>query len=150
MRGQSSGLVLALYLNERMSNIEDPFPVPKFESFTELEEQNLTQEPGQVVKKKRGRKPVHKLPTPTCVNQLTCVQISTNSEECKARNRTAQAAFRERRTAYIEQLETTRTQLEEKVENLQRSHRSVADECLILRYKNSLLERILLEKGLLS
>ena len=150
---------MALYLNERMSNIEDPFPVPKFESFdeesisqssTELEEQNLTQEPGQVVKKKGGRKPVHKLPTPTCVNQLTRVQIYTNSEERKQRNRDAQAAFRERRTTYIKQLETRSTQLEEKVENLQQSHRSVADECLILRYKISLLERILLEKGLLS
>jgi hypothetical protein len=30
---------------------------------------------------------------------------------------------------------------------LQQSHRSAADECLMLRYKNSLLERILLEKG---
>ena len=33
------------------------------------------------------------------------------------------------------------------VQNLQQSHRSAADECLMLRYKNSLLERILLEKG---
>jgi hypothetical protein len=33
---------------------------------------------------------------------------------------------------------------------LQQSHRSAADECLMLRYKNSLLERILLEKGSLS
>jgi len=31
--------------------------------------------------------------------------------------------------------------------NLQQSHRTAADECLMLRYKNSLLERILLEKG---
>jgi hypothetical protein len=31
---------------------------------------------------------------------------------------------------------------------LQNSHRNAADECLMLRYKNSLLERILLEKGI--
>lgn len=33
------------------------------------------------------------------------------------------------------------------MQTLQQSHRSAADECLMLRYKNSLLERILLEKG---
>lgn len=33
---------------------------------------------------------------------------------------------------------------------MQQSHRSAADECLMLRYKNSLLERILLEKGSLQ
>jgi hypothetical protein len=32
--------------------------------------------------------------------------------------------------------------------NLQAAHRHAADECLMLRYKNSLLERILLEKGI--
>jgi hypothetical protein len=36
---------------------------------------------------------------------------------------------------------------EENLQNLQASHRSAADECLMLRYKNSLLERILIEKG---
>ena len=34
------------------------------------------------------------------------------------------------------------------MQSLQQSHRSAADECLMLRYKNSLLERILLEKGM--
>lgn len=29
----------------------------------------------------------------------------------------------------------------------QKNHHRAADECLMLRYKNSLLERILLEKG---
>lgn len=33
------------------------------------------------------------------------------------------------------------------MQSLQQSHRTAADECLMLRYKNSLLERILLEKG---
>ena len=64
-----------------------------------------------------------------------------------AANRQAQAAFRERRTEYIRQLETTIKRNEESLQSLQQSHRSAADECLMLRYKNSLLERILLEKG---
>ena len=75
-------------------------------------------------------------------------QIYATSEERKQRNRQAQAAFRERRTEYIKQLETTIKRHEEQLQNLQQSHRSAADECLMLRYKNSLLERILLEKGL--
>ena len=142
-----------------MSNIEDPFPVPKSKSFEEesisesspeLEEQNLTREPGQVVKEKRGRKPVYKLPIPTYVNQLTRVQIYTNSEERKQKNREAQVVFKRRKAEYMKQSETTISQLEEDLQNSKRSHRSVADECLFLRYKNSLLERILQEKGLLS
>jgi len=44
-------------------------------------------------------------------------------------------------------LETTIKQNEEALQSLQQSHRNAADECLMLRYKNSLLERILLEKG---
>lgn len=36
---------------------------------------------------------------------------------------------------------------ESNLNNLQTAHRTAADECLMLRYKNSLLERILLEKG---
>jgi predicted NodU family carbamoyl transferase len=74
-------------------------------------------------------------------------QIYATSEERKQRNRQAQAAFRERRTEYIKQLEATIKQNEETLSTLQQSHRSAADECLMLRYKNSLLERILLEKG---
>lgn len=74
-------------------------------------------------------------------------KIYATSEERKQRNRQAQAAFRERRTEYIKQLEATIKQNEETLGTLQQSHRSAADECLMLRYKNSLLERILLEKG---
>lgn len=37
---------------------------------------------------------------------------------------------------------------ETNLHSLQTAHRSAADECLMLRYKNSLLERILLEKGM--
>lgn len=74
-------------------------------------------------------------------------KIYATSEERKQRNRQAQAAFRERRTEYIKQLEATIKQHEDALQSLQQSHRSAADECLMLRYKNSLLERILLEKG---
>ena len=74
-------------------------------------------------------------------------QIYATSEERKQRNRQAQAAFRERRTEYIKQLETTIKQHEEALQSLQQNHRAAADECLMLRYKNSLLERILLEKS---
>ncbi|KAF2722277.1 hypothetical protein K431DRAFT_58621 [Polychaeton citri CBS 116435] len=82
-------------------------------------------------KRKGGRKPIY-----------------ATSEERKQRNRQAQAAFRERRTEYIKQLEATIKQNDETLATLQQSHRSAADECLMLRYKNSLLERILLEKGI--
>lgn len=75
------------------------------------------------------------------------LQIYATSEERKQRNRQAQAAFRERRTEYIKQLETTIKHHEDTLQSLQQSHRSAADECLMLRYKNSLLERILVEKG---
>lgn len=74
-------------------------------------------------------------------------QIYATSEERKQRNRQAQAAFRERRTEYIKQLEDTIHVHEQNLHNLQGAHRTAADECLMLRYKNSLLERILLEKG---
>lgn len=74
-------------------------------------------------------------------------QIYATSEERKQRNRQAQAAFRERRTEYIKQLEETIRVHESNLHNLQAAHRTAAEECLMLRYKNSLLERILLEKG---
>ncbi|KAF1816563.1 hypothetical protein P152DRAFT_470570 [Eremomyces bilateralis CBS 781.70] len=85
----------------------------------------------QQPKRKGGRKPIY-----------------ATSEERKQRNRQAQAAFRERRTEYIKQLEATIKQHEETLQTLQANHRNAADECLMLRYKNSLLERILLEKGI--
>ncbi|KAJ9651989.1 hypothetical protein H2198_008768 [Neophaeococcomyces mojaviensis] len=91
---------------------------------------STSQEPALIPKRKGGRKPIY-----------------ATSEERKQRNRQAQAAFRERRTEYIKQLETTIQQHEETLASLQQSHRTAADECLMLRYKNSLLERILLEKG---
>jgi hypothetical protein len=84
------------------------------------------------------------------VNACLTTQIYATSEERKQRNRQAQAAFRERRTEYIKQLEETIRVHESNLHNLQAAHRTAAEECLMLRYKNSLLERILLEKGRLS
>ncbi|KAI1337908.1 hypothetical protein F5Y15DRAFT_137899 [Xylariaceae sp. FL0016] len=97
---------------------------------TEAPAHQETQET-QPVKRKGGRKPIY-----------------ATSEERKQRNRQAQAAFRERRTEYIKQLEDTIKVHESNLTSLQAAHRSAADECLMLRYKNSLLERILLEKGI--
>ncbi|ROT38554.1 hypothetical protein SODALDRAFT_277334 [Sodiomyces alkalinus F11] len=85
----------------------------------------------QQPKRKGGRKPIY-----------------ATSEERKQRNRQAQAAFRERRTEYIKQLEEAIRVHESNLHNLQAAHRTAAEECLMLRYKNSLLERILLEKGI--
>lgn len=96
--------------------------------------ENLTPDQIEVVsvqKRKGGRKPIY-----------------ATSEERKQRNRQAQAAFRERRTEYIKQLEETIRVHETNLHSLQAAHRNAADECLMLRYKNSLLERILLEKGI--
>lgn len=93
--------------------------------------ETYAQEEPQQQKRKGGRKPIY-----------------ATSEERKQRNRQAQAAFRERRTEYIKQLESTIKHHEETLQNLQNSHRNAADECLMLRYKNSLLERVLLEKGI--
>ncbi|CAG8040418.1 unnamed protein product [Penicillium olsonii] len=110
----------------------EPGPEGSISSVSTPEEaEPLMQDAAQTQKRKGGRKPIY-----------------ATSEERKQRNRQAQAAFRERRTEYIRQLETTIKRNEESLQSLQQSHRSAADECLMLRYKNSLLERILLEKGI--
>jgi hypothetical protein len=105
---------------------------------------------GPVVAQKRkgGRKPVCSYSALPClVTLLMILRIYATSEERKQRNRQAQAAFRERRTEYIKQLEETIQANEVNLHNLQTTRQSAADECIILRYKNSLLERMLLEKG---
>ncbi|KAJ9293040.1 hypothetical protein DTO271G3_8175 [Paecilomyces variotii] len=137
-------MVSMLEANDSSINNDSPMEtvVPKSEpprdaslssavSTPEAEVETLTQDVVQTQKRKGGRKPIY-----------------ATSEERKQRNRQAQAAFRERRTEYIKQLETTIKHNEETLQSLQQSHRSAADECLMLRYKNSLLERILLEKGI--
>ncbi|KAG9234254.1 hypothetical protein BJ875DRAFT_376832 [Amylocarpus encephaloides] len=108
--------------SEESMDLNSPTPEP---------ETGAPQENPSQPKRKGGRKPIY-----------------ATSEERKQRNRQAQAAFRERRTEYIKQLEETIRVHESNLHNLQTAHRSAADECLMLRYKNSLLERILLEKGI--
>ena len=63
--------------------------------------------------------------------------------ERRQRNRQAQTAFRRRRTEYIKQMEITLNILQ----GLQHRQRKHTSECLVLRYQNSLLEGIALEKG---
>ncbi|KAK0343674.1 hypothetical protein LTR59_014735 [Friedmanniomyces endolithicus] len=89
--------------------------------------QELAQQPN---KRKSGRKPVY----------ATCEERKQHSEQTRA-------AFREQRTEYIKQLEATIQQIEDTLARLQQSQRAAADECVILRYENSLLGMILLEKG---
>jgi type II secretory pathway pseudopilin PulG len=74
--------------------------------------------------------------------------VFTTTEERKQRNRQAQAAFRERRTEHIKELEELVATQKSDYQRLQAAHNQATDECLMLRYKNSLLERILLEKGI--
>ncbi|KAF2125754.1 hypothetical protein P153DRAFT_378590 [Dothidotthia symphoricarpi CBS 119687] len=107
--------------------------------------ETYTHEEPQQQKRKGGRKPSIEMSELRLTKRC---KIYATSEERKQRNRQAQAAFRERRTEYIKQLESTIKHHEETLQNLQNSHRNAADECLMLRYKNSLLERVLLEKGI--
>lgn len=93
-------------------------------------EQESTLEKSKPKKRGGGRKP-----------------IFTSAQERKQRNRDAQAAFRERRTEYIKELEGTVGSYQRDLLDVQAAHGNIADECVMLRYKNSLLERILLEKG---
>ncbi|KAB5511112.1 hypothetical protein GE09DRAFT_1295672 [Coniochaeta sp. 2T2.1] len=58
------------------------------------------------------------------------------SQGTKAAQPSGSAAFRERRTEYIKQLEETIRVHEQNLHNLQTAHRHAADECLMLRYKN--------------
>jgi len=69
-------------------------------------------------------------------------------EARKQRNRDAQAAFRERRIEYIKELEERVKAYSTRLRAMEATRTNSADECLMLRYKNSLLERILLHKGI--
>jgi hypothetical protein len=122
---------------------DDSMNSPEAEALEPLQDTAVAQK-----KRKGGRKPVYPYSAlPYLATLLMILQMYATSEERKQRNRQAQAAFRERRTEYIKQLEETIRVHEANLHNLQTTHRITADECLMLRYKNSLLERILLEKG---
>ncbi|KAI2183053.1 hypothetical protein LOZ16_002091 [Ophidiomyces ophidiicola] len=111
--------------------VDMPLPDGSCSSSASTPEPDTTAAAAHPPKRKGGRKPIY-----------------ATSEERKQRNRQAQAAFRERRSEYIKQLEATIQRHEDALRALQQNHRAAADECLMLRYKNSLLERLLLEKGI--
>ncbi|CAL3971855.1 unnamed protein product [Diplocarpon coronariae] len=71
-----------------------------------------------------------------------------SAEEKKQRNRDSQAAFRERRKEHINELEKVVQDQKDKMQELQMAQASAKEEILIWKYKNSLLERILLEQGI--
>lgn len=99
-------------------------------------------------KRKGGRKPVCPCSRLTClVTLLRILQKYATSKERNEHHRQAQGLFRERRKVYLKQLEETIRVHETNLHKLQTAHRSAMDECLVLRYNNSLLEGILLEKG---
>lgn len=85
----------------------------------------------------------------TCpfLTSYSCQRQQFTLEARRQRNRDAQAAFRERRTEYIKELEDKVKVYSEKLQNLEAERSNTADDRLMLRYKNSLLERILLHKG---
>lgn len=68
-------------------------------------------------------------------------------EERKQRNRLAQTAFRERQTQITKELEKTAEETEKNLRNLSNTHISTAHELVMLRYQNSLLERMCYENG---
>lgn len=78
---------------------------------------------------------------------MKSIKESASREERLRRNRQAQQCFRERRTAHIISLETRLAHRENELRDLQRDHRVVREEHTLGLYKNSLLERMLFEKG---
>lgn len=85
---------------------------------------------------------------PKYVGHGLMVLLQMYTEEArKQRNRDAQAAFRERRIEYIKELEERVKAYSARLRAVEAKRTDSADECLMLRYKNSLLERILLHKG---
>ncbi|KAI9721886.1 MAG: hypothetical protein M1828_004981 [Chrysothrix sp. TS-e1954] len=100
------------------------------QSSLDSEDHPQDEAPPAVPKRKGGRKPIY-----------------ATAEERKQRNRQAQAAFRERRTEYIKQLEVNIRDNETKIEEMQQSHKTVAEECQSLRHRNLLLEKLLIDRG---
>jgi hypothetical protein len=62
-------------------------------------------------------------------------------------NRRAQKAFRERRTEHMAQLEVSIEHMKKELHISQVARSSAIEELMMVKYKNSLLERLLLEKG---
>ena len=74
-------------------------------------------------------------------------KIYKTIEERKQVNRERQIDFKERRTLYLRQLESDIGHKSQKLKELQTTHDKMSDDYLMLRYRCSFLERILLEKG---
>lgn len=62
----------------------------------------------------------------------------------------AQKEMRNRRDKLIADLEETLKNLKESTSDLQTTQSRIDNECLVLRDKNSLLEKIIVEKGILD
>lgn len=75
------------------------------------------------------------------------IQFLTTVDAKRQRNRDAQAAFRERRTEYVKELERDMKLLQAEVQELRAARSNGADETLMLRYENSFLTRLLIENG---
>lgn len=81
-----------------------------------------------------------------CANEHSKKYASV--EERKQRNREAQADFRNRRTQHIKDLEATSDRHCKEIEDMgQKNWQAVVEECVMLRYRSSLLERMLAENG---
>jgi hypothetical protein len=70
----------------------------------------------------------------------------TSQDTKQQRNRQAQKAFRERRTERLAHLELSMENMTKEMESLQRARSDALEELMMVKYKNSLLERLLLEK----
>lgn len=65
-------------------------------------------------------------------------------------NRRAQKAFRERRSEHMAHLEVAMEQMKKELHDSQKAQSNAKEELLMVKYKNSLLERLLLENGELN
>ncbi|PBP23047.1 bZIP transcription factor (MeaB) [Diplocarpon rosae] len=71
-----------------------------------------------------------------------------SAEDKKQRNRDSQATCRERRKEHISELEKVVQDQKDKLQELQKAHASAKEEILGLKYKKSLLDRILIEQSM--
>lgn len=67
-------------------------------------------------------------------------------ETRKQKNREAQASYKNHQTMLVKHLRNSNEHLGKEIRELQQIHVVTREKCLLLRYKNSLLERILFEK----
>lgn len=69
-------------------------------------------------------------------------------ERRKQLNRRAQKAFRERRSEHMAKLEVTLARMQKDLHESQEAQSKAKEELLMVKYKNSLLERLLVENGI--